>query len=61
MNITRARSFEVRIADRRRWRLKDKWPKPAATGYINSCPDNCDTYFDELRPYYPGKETLGRE
>jgi ribonuclease Z len=39
--------------------LEGEMAQASRDGYINSCPDNCDTYFDELRPYYPGKETLG--
>jgi ribonuclease Z len=29
--------------------------------YIDTCPVNCDTYFDELETYIPGQEPLGSE
>jgi ribonuclease Z len=41
--------------------LEGKMAQGSPHRNINTCPENCDTYFDELRPYYPGQETLGPE
>jgi ribonuclease Z len=39
--------------------LNGKLAQGSPGEYINTCPDNCDTYFDELATYIPGTETLG--